>query len=116
MVLKISRSGKTIAKEVVLCRSSISQMRGLMFARDNRERALIMVFSEERIVPLHMLFVFFPIDILFLDSKKKVVEVFKGAKPFISYIRPKHKAKYVIELSAGAAKAGNIRAGEKLVF
>ena len=111
------RSGKkTIAQKVMLCKSLASQMRGLMFARQDRNRALIMVFGEEKLVPLHMMFVFFPLDILFLNRKRIVVETFETAKPFITQIRPRHKAKYVIELSAGKIRDSKIRVGDRLSF
>lgn len=116
MALTKQKSKRAIANDAVFCRSAFSKMRGLMFARDDGNRALIMVFDEELFVPLHMLFVFFPIDIIYLDKDKNVVELFRGAKPFISYIRPKRKARYVIELSAGKIKENNIRIGDKLSF
>jgi len=114
--LKAGTGNRTIAKEVVFCRTLASQMRGLMFARKAEDRALVMVFSEEKIVPLHMMFVFFPIDILFLDKSKKVAEMAIGAKPFISSILPKNKAMYVIELPSGTIKSKRIRLGERLCF
>ena len=39
-----------------------------------------------------MFFVFFPIDVLFLDKNKKVVELKENFKPFSIYF-PKNKAK-----------------------
>jgi uncharacterized membrane protein (UPF0127 family) len=116
MALKTGSGKRTIAKQVVFCRTLASQMRGLMFARKVEDRALIMVFGEEQIVPLHMMFVFFPLDILFLDKSKKVVEMARDAKPFISSILPKNKAMYVIELSSGTIKSKKIKLGERLCF
>lgn len=107
---------KVIASQVEFCRTIASQMRGLMFARDIKERALIMVFGKEKLVSLHMMFVFFPIDILYLDSGKRIVELHEGARPFISRISPSHKARYIIELSAGAIKKNRIKEGDKLSF
>ena len=45
-----------------------------------------------------MFFVFYKIDVLYLDENKKVIEIKKNFKPFSSYT-PKNKAKYVIELA-----------------
>jgi uncharacterized protein len=114
MTLKAGKT--TIANRIVFCRTVLSQMRGLMFARKDKDRALIMVFGKERLVPLHMMFVFFPIDILFLDKSKRVVELFEGAKPFLTHISPKHRAKYVIELPAGRIRSSNLRIGDRLSF
>ncbi len=115
MALKTLK-GKTLAKQIVFSSTILSQMRGLMFARDDKDRALIMVFPDERRVSLHMCFVFFPIDILFLDSKKRIVEMHEGARPFITHVSPKHKAKYVIELSAGVIRKHRLKVGEGLLF
>ena len=75
-----------------ICRSLLSQAIGLMFS--GRKRAII-VFSKERRVSLHTLFVFFPIKVEFLDSRKKVVER-AIMKPF-SFYSSKKKAKYAVE-------------------
>jgi uncharacterized membrane protein (UPF0127 family) len=53
---------------------------------------------------------------LFVDSGKRVVELAPGAKPFISQIVPKHKARYVIELAAGNIRENRIKTGNRLQF
>lgn len=78
----------------VVCTSGWSKFRGLMFSK---RKTLIFEFKEDTNVPLHMLFVFFPIDVLFLNEKKTVLEVKKNFMPFTFY-SPKHKARYVIEI------------------
>ena len=74
--------------------SPLSKARGLMFSR---KRNLVFVFEEEKRRSLHMFCVFFPIDILFLDKDKRIVEIKKGFKPF-SFYRSKEKAQFVVEL------------------
>jgi len=44
-----------------------------------------------------MFFVFFPINIVFLDSKKRVVDIKLNLKPWQMTI-PKERCRYVIEL------------------
>jgi len=63
----------------------------------SKKRNLVFVFEHEQRVSLHMFFVFFPIDVLFLDHKKKIVEIKTQFKPFTFY-KSKEKAKYVVEL------------------
>jgi uncharacterized membrane protein (UPF0127 family) len=89
---------RVIAKNEKICSSIISKMIGLMFSP--KKRSLVFVFNKEQKVPLHMMFVFFSIDVLFLDSSKKVVELKREFKPFRFY-NPSKKAKYVIELPSG---------------
>jgi len=66
---------------------------------------LVFVFPDERIVSLHMFFVFFPINVLYLDSGRRVVEKAR-LKPF-GWYKPKRKAKFVLELAAGDADVGD---------
>ena len=58
-----------------------------------------------------MLFVFYPIDVVWLDSDKIVVDK-KTVNPFVLYSAPRKPAKYVIEMRKGFAK--NIKIGEKI--
>ncbi|MBI4145192.1 DUF192 domain-containing protein [Candidatus Woesearchaeota archaeon] len=78
----------------ILCRSGWSKFRGLMLSR---RRTLVFAFDRDEHVPLHMLFVFFPIDVLYLDGEKRVVEVKRNFRPFTFY-SPKNKARYVVEI------------------
>lgn len=76
-----------------VCKSVWSKARGLMFSR---KKNLVFVFSKEQRVWLHSFFVFFPIDVYFLDENKKIIEKTR-LKPFCFY-RAKEKAKYVVEI------------------
>ena len=85
-----------------------------MFSKKNFT-PLIFVFKKEKIIPLHMLFVFFPIDVLFLDKDRKVVELKEKFMPFAFYT-PKYKALYIIELPSGIIKKTKTRVGDNLDF
>lgn len=87
-------TGKLISQDETFCHSWFSQLRGLMFSK---RKNLVFVFDRERRVSLHNWFVFFPIDALFLDSGKRIVEIKKGLRPFGFYFAKK-KARYVIEV------------------
>jgi len=75
--------------------------------------ALIFEFPiESRIgTSLHMLFVFFPIDVLFLNKNKIIVDK-TTLQPFIPNYTPKKAAKYVIELPTGKIKG--LKIGQKI--
>jgi len=66
---------------------------GLMFSR---KKTLIFDLGKEKREGVHMMFVFFPLNIYFLDKNKKIIEVKKKLKPFLIYT-PKQKARYIIE-------------------
>lgn len=106
------RTGKALAEAAELCAGRWRQARGLMFSSP---RSLVFVLPEERIVPLHMLFVFFPIDVLYLDSGCRVVELKERLMPF-RFHTPKSKARYVIEVSAGTIVRSSTRRGDEISF
>lgn len=91
--------------------------RGLMFSMPlQKGKALILEAEEEGILntTIHMLFVFFPIDVIWLNLEKKVVDIKRNVTPFTLWLSPKDPAKFVIELPKSATK--HIKIGDFLVF
>ena len=62
-----------------------------------------------------MFFVFYPIDVLFLDKNKIVVEIKENFKPFTFY-NPKKKSKYILELQKNTIKKTETTLGNKIDF
>lgn len=93
MIYSITKKSVISHRERV-CRSLLSQARGLMF---RKKQNLVMVFPEEREINLHNCFVFFPIDVLVLDSEMKIVEIKRDFKPF-RFWNASQKGMYVVEL------------------
>lgn len=81
----------------------------------SKQKNLIFPFNKEKIIPLHMWFVFYPIDVIYLDKNKKIVEIKENFKPF-SYFSPKNKAKYVIELKNGKVSKTSSKKGDYIEF
>ena len=107
--MKITKGNSIVANDVNIYSSVFTKAIGMMFSQPKN---LLFVFEKEDIIPLHTFFVFFPIDIVYLDKNKKVVEK-TCMKPF-AYYKPKNKAKYVIEF--GKSIKQNIRISDKLSF
>jgi len=110
-------SKKKIIDRIRLADNPIKKSFGLMFGDPkNFDYALIFVLGRETIIgaSIHMLFVFMPIDVVYLDKKKKVVDVVRGLKPFTLNYSPKKPAKFFVELPAG--KASGIREGQELAW
>lgn len=112
-MIKNQTRNRIIAKNEKVCRSIFSKSLGLMFSR--KSNSLIFVFREEKIIPLHMLFVFYPIDVLFLNKEKIIVEIKENFRPFAFYT-PKNKAKYIIELPNSAIEKSGTKLGDKVSF
>lgn len=99
-----------LSKEFSVCNSIFSKARGLMFSGP---KDLVFKFSREQIIPLHMMFVFFQIDVIYLDSRMKVVEIKSNFKPF-SYYRPRMPARIVIETKAGVIRKTKTEVGDQM--
>jgi uncharacterized protein len=68
------------------------KVRGLMFSK---KRNLLFVFDREQVIDLHMLFVFYPIIVAWLDKKKRITKMVK-MYPFLSLTGG--RGKYVLEI------------------
>lgn len=109
----INKTKKTVLSEDACAVSSLfGKAKGLMFSS---QKELLFVEKKERFLPLHMLFVFFSIDVVYLDKKKQVVELKERLLPFMFYF-PKNKAQYVLEVKAGTIKKTKTAVTDSLAF
>jgi hypothetical protein len=108
-----SSKKKVLAKECKECKSISSKAIGLMFSFPIKNKGLIFFFEKEKRIDLHMFFVFYPIDLIFLDRKKKIIELKEKFMPFTFYISKK-KAKYLLELPVKTIKKSNSKIGDKI--
>ena len=80
---------------------------------------LLMVFDTETRVSITMRDMHMPIDVIWLDDQKKVIQIehslpHEGGESTV--VVPRDFAKYVLELNAGAAQQNNVRVGEFAAF
>jgi hypothetical protein len=95
-------------------RTPWKKMLGLMFRPGVTTPLVLEVGSESRIgASIHMMFMRFPIDAVFLDKHCRVVDK-ATLKPWTLNYTPKKPAKYVVEMRAGTAKA--LRLGQRLTL
>lgn len=103
---------EVVAREHGVADSLLSRARGMMFRRSFPEgEALVFEFRSERRVGIHMLFVAFPLDVVFLDEDGVVVSV-RTLRPWIGYAS--ERAATAVELPAGAAEG--VEEGDRLVI
>jgi uncharacterized membrane protein (UPF0127 family) len=110
----VNKTKKTrVAEKYRLCRSIASKAKGLMFTTESTviEKALIFEFNTPSSQSIHMFFVFYPIDIVFLDENKKVVDMVEGLKPFLIY-NSRRPSKYVVELPRSAIRKSKTSRGD----
>ena len=112
-MIKNSTRKTILAEKYKICKSILSKTLGLMFS--TKPKTLIFIFKKEKINPLHMLFVFYPIDILFLDKNKIVIEIKENFRPF-TFHTPSKKSKYIIELPKDSIKNSGTKINDKIYF
>ena len=110
MIVRNATTGTLISDDAKGCRSIFSKGIGLMFRR-RVKRPLVMIFSKEQKISLHMWFVFCPIDVIYLDRKKRVIETVENFRPFRYHIS-RRQAQFIIEMEHGTIKRHAIRIGD----
>ena len=89
-------TNQVLSNREIVCKTYISQARGLMFYR--RKRNVTMIFPRERRISLHMFFVKYPIDVLIVNTEKEIVEIKRNFQPW-TFWKSRKRGKYVVELS-----------------
>ena len=94
-----------------------SRSKGLRFSRRLKQGEAIILESPVEGVfetTIDMFFVFFPLDILWLDTDKRVVDKAENVKPFTPFLTPARPAKYVVELPRFMGRL--VKVGDSLSF
>lgn len=107
--------GRQIAGRGRLARGVWHRFRGLMGVSPERfppDSALVI----DPCSSIHMFFMRFPIDVLYVDRDNRVVRVQEDLKPW--RIGPVYTrgAKYVVELPAGTVESSGVEVGDRLVI
>jgi uncharacterized membrane protein (UPF0127 family) len=109
-------NGKVLASRVELADNFWKRFRGLMLrGRFPNGSAMFFTPAKPGRYGIHMFFVRFPIDLIYLDSKSVVVELRQGLKPWRIY-RPKIIANSLIELPEGTILRSNVEIGHKVTL
>jgi uncharacterized protein len=102
--------GNIVCERCVLADTALARMRGLLGRRDlpSGEGILLKPASS-----VHMAFMRFPIDAVFLDRDLRVVKIASGLKPWRA--AGSRGAKAVLEIPAGEAGRRDLSVGDRLV-
>ncbi|MCX6799460.1 MAG: DUF192 domain-containing protein [Candidatus Diapherotrites archaeon] len=114
-MLSNKTTGKKIMQKVLHADTHWLRLKGLMFEDQRRfDYALVFTLPRQSIAnaTIHMLFVFFPIDVVYLDNEKKVVDIVRKLQPFSPYYAPRRPAKFFVELPVG--KSLGVKLGDRL--
>ena len=114
MPIKNATTNQVIAVSSRQADSLLSRSMGLMFSKP-RQAAPILKFEKEMKISLHMAFVFYLIDVIFVNKARRVVDVKENFRPFETYASNR-KALYAIELPEGTIKQTKTKVGHKIDF
>jgi hypothetical protein len=110
MIITNKRGFKTNTK---IYSSFLGHFKGLMFTKPLKQNhSILLKFKKEKNQPIHMLFVFFPIDAVWIDSSNKIVHIQRNIKPFTLLVNPKKKAISILETRKNATK--QLKTGDRL--
>jgi uncharacterized membrane protein (UPF0127 family) len=114
-VKRADGSSKTFEVEIADTPSKTAQ--GLMNRTQmKRNEGMVFIFVMENEVTFWMKDTLIPLDMIFLDSNKKITKIFKNTKINQTAEVYSGVAKYVIEVNAGITDSENINLGDQITF
>ncbi len=103
---------------VELATTAAERSQGLMFRKElGADRGMLFVFPDNVTGSFWMQNTLIPLDIIFIDSAKKILNIVARAEPQTTTPRePAGPYQYVLEIEGGRAEELGIRAGDNVVF
>jgi uncharacterized protein len=107
----LTAEGAVLCERCEIPETAFGRMRGLL-GRDGLEQGTGMLI--DRAGSVHMFFMRFPIDVVFLDRNRRVVRTVRGLRPW--RVAGARKAVAALELPVGAVDAAGLEEGDVLVL
>jgi len=106
---------------VELAETQEERSRGLMYRETlDKDKGMLFIFDEEKEHSFWMKNTLIPLDIIWINKDKEVVDIKKNVQPCVEekceIFKPSNKAKYVLELNAGQSDKTNIKIGDRFNF
>jgi uncharacterized membrane protein (UPF0127 family) len=104
-----------------LAKTESQRAQGLMFRRTfAQDRGMLFIFPRDDMWGFWMKNTLIPLDIIWLDKDKKVVDMVERAQPFGGdnppTFRPVYRSRYCLEVNAGFVKKNDIKVGDQARF
>jgi uncharacterized membrane protein (UPF0127 family) len=112
MLISNKTRGTTLAGNATKASTFLARGRGLMFTQQLPEGGGLVI---EPCNSIHMFFMRYPLDVVFLGKDGRVVFMYEGIKPW-RVGRIVKGAKLALELPEGAIAASNTQLGDAITF
>jgi uncharacterized membrane protein (UPF0127 family) len=109
-ILNLTR-GTSIATSARTARSIWARGRGLMFARELPQGTGLLI---DPCGSIHMFFMRFALDVLYVDRDDRVVRVQRGIRPWRVGPLYTKGARYVVELPVGSIDSSGTQVGDQV--
>ena len=112
----VSTSNLSIPLTLEIADDENERAKGLMFRRSLEENSgMLFIFQDDSVRSFWMKNTYIPLDMIFVDSNKKVVGILKNVPPLTEDPRSVGKpSRYVVELAAGETDRLGIGEGSVL--
>jgi uncharacterized membrane protein (UPF0127 family) len=111
LVLRREDDGAVVCERCIVADTMLRRLRGLLGQRELSPGDGIVLRPGWSI---HTAFMFFPIDVAFVDADQVVVKVVRNLKPFRASVC--RGARDVVELAAGEAERRGLKSGDRLTW
>jgi len=103
---------------IEIAATPMEQEKGLMFRKSLKKNAgMLFIYDGDEIRFFWMKNTFIPLDIVFIDSRLKVTDIYRSAKPNDETTIPSRApARFALEINAGMVDRCRISIGNKIGF
>ena len=112
------QSGKAVRIHVEIARREWERQRGLMYRkRLDAGRGMLFVYPAEGRHTFWMKNTYVPLDMIFIGSNRRVVEIVENTKPLSTEsLGGTAPSQFVLEVVAGFCRRHGVRVGDKVEF
>lgn len=116
--LRAADSTEITKIDIEIADDDIKRERGLMYRRQMElSHGMLFIFAEEDLRSFWMKNTYLPLDILYLDAKRKILRIHENVATLNEMPIPSDfPAKYVIEVNAGFCALHNLKTGDWMTF
>ncbi len=118
--LQLKNSNDSIIKElrIEIADNDYERQTGLMYRKHlDTNHGMLFIFDQIQVRSFYMKNTYIPLDIVYIDSNKTIVNIAKNTKPLDeTSVYSEDVVKYVLEINAGLSDKWNLKPGDKISF